>query len=529
MSENQIVRFGPETWRKGHRGKLLPHATDKPFLENLQQWTNGHLGPRPWWQDTPVQLSALITQNARIIGANYSYGQTGGQGEPGILAVGSSEVEFYRESDNYATVYANNATGVPNVHKNSWVTQIDTFNWLVHDSLVLSAGPAPAVPKTITVTSLATAVDSRFGGGAAIQTVGSTVHQGRSFIWGGMLSGSTVSAENRIYYSDAYAYTTFTSATQFFDVDGSVQGCMSLGSNLVIWTQEGRWYVLQGRGDPSLGTLNFVGFQRIPPPDMQPAHQDGSGVFLSADGNAICQVNGSGAVDDTSLLYLGPNANPGGYIDLRDIPSPESSSLYNFTMVPTSNTEMLVQYEGVWYREKNVVAVFDDHQRGIQPQTGRLLLMEWNTATSRWDVFFRTPVLTGLDEDSLGNAFVAGFYETSAAQLYLPRLSDPTKQIRVKRIVIDGQTWSGNGLFSPGAAVSVVVYDGKEGDATMVLGPESTPLASQPSRVAPVRIVATPPDMMPYTSFSDIKLENMKGIAIQTITVEVEISQGPIQ
>ena len=523
MSESKNVRFGPETWSKGSRGKVRAHATDKALLENVHVWTDGLLGPRPWWQDNSVTLSANITATSKIVAA-ISDDDVNGNGYTGLLAVSTNEVEFYRSDDNYASSWANNATGVATAHRNSWVSQADRFKYLVGDYLIEMEGSGANITATLAD------ISTVFNASATFGITGSCVHQGRAFYWGSRSLGGGLWARNEIFYSDAYDWVVFASTAQQFQVDGAVAGAVSLGQNLVIWTTHGQWYVLQGRGDPATATLNYVGLQRIPPIFQQPAVMDNQAYFMSSDGGALCVVGPNGHVNDKQFLHLGEGTDPSATSSASDYLDPAASSRFNSLVIPLQgDRNYLSSYEGIWYEEYLSGALYDDKQFTINEETGRNYLIEWNTSTSRWDVYYRPVADTNLDSDLASGSFATGFLETTAAEVHLPRIHESTKQVRVRRVIIDGMTWASSSTTKPNAELTVKVTDGKGGDHTLTLGPASQPLSSVPNTSrTPIRITATPNTVLPYTHFSDVWFDAMQGIAIESVTVEAEVSQGPV-
>jgi hypothetical protein len=533
VSTSQTVKFGAQTWQKGTRGLLSPHATDKCRIENMRFYDDGSLGPRPLWLADDTEFDVKFGANAKIFPARYNYGDGAAPQTEGYFIVEGADWEYYR--DGTSTAYAEftgSLTFAGDEH--SSLSQIDDENWLLDEYLITLAGPAPATPKTIDVTDVGAAIDTKFGGGDNIQCRGSVIHQGRAFYYGPMFSGTAYDFSNRFYYSDPYnaaghGYGVFTSAEQFIDVDGVIKGMTSIGANLFIWTEEGEWYMLQGRGDPSLGTLNSLGKGRIPGQNRFATRHDRKAMFLSSDTQTIVTLNEGGGFDEDALSYLGGDTTAVPYNE--DAPGAMAiSSLQNSILQPFYlSTLARHRYNGVWADEAWGVTTYGAFVVATSEYLEREhLIVRVQGASTLWTVYKRQ--ITQDSPNSSGGGAWAEYAETENMELDLPRLSDPVRQVRVKRIVIDARTWESTGTFWPSAAMTVKVEDGKGNLNTLVLGPDSQPLSGVDDVAnSPIRIVATPTEMLPYTHFSDVQFSAMIGVAIENVSVELEISEGPIQ
>lgn len=531
MSSREVVRFGAETWAKGDRGRLGAHASDQGVIQNFRLWDDGALGMRPLW-DIEFDLGASFGIDALVVPCRYDYGFNPDPAAEGFLVVDDDQWEFYEWGT--ATAYAEyNSVLTFNGDRYSSVTQIDALHWLIDEFYVTMQGAAPATPKVFGVADVGAAIDTAFGGGSTFQCEGSTIHQGRAFYFGQMFSGTTYAAGNRIYYSDDVSllgYNTFSSASQFFDVNGTVRGCASVGANLFIWTEEGYWYMLQGRGDPSLGTLNSLGKARIPARRRWPAILDRKAIFLSSDGEAIVTVSEGGKIDDETLGYLGSTTGPSSYTAVAPS-SPASSSLSNSIIVPLSDTTAYHFYNGAWVRESwdNEASVGDDFIHvGIDDINGQETLAVWRGGfIGDWRIY-RRPISVDGPSTTAGGTF-AEYDEEEANYVGLPRIFNSTNQVRIVKLTLDVRAW-GDGTFYPQAVASIRVTDGKGVTTTLVQGPESSLMAD----VGAVngeshRLNAYPDSALPFTHFSDITFVASRGIAIEAITVEFEVSKGPVQ
>lgn len=523
MSERKAVTFDAQTWQLGDRGILSPGATRKPQIENLHLLPDGRLTPVPWYKDNSVQLEATATVTSRVFGAVYDYGRTGSY-EDGLLVVDKNEIEFYRLDDDFSGRYAYNTAGVPDVNATSWVSRIDPTYWIVHDYLIECAGPAPATPKTIARSDIGAAIDTAFT--VTFSATGNAVHQGRGFFWGPDVTGGTNSKLNYIYYSDAHSYATFASSSQFFQVDGLVAGALSLGPNLVIWTAEGRWYVLQGRGNPANATLNYVGVQRIPPEGYQPAVRDNIAIFPSADGVSMCMVDSTGRVDDDTLKHLG-NVSPSSFRTVNV--QPYANSIFNYTAIPlgTSDGTAYHELEGIWYKTELEPTLSGAYRTMVSQDPVEVINM-WNTGDARWDIYRRDLTDNDLVIDVSNGSFASGWFDTSPAILGLPRISEPDKQVRITKIVLDCLTYgTTSSTNKPQPEVTCEVIDGDDNTLSTTVGP-GTGLDEAGSGTTKNRFVFTM-GPHPFTHSADIYFNDMQGITVEQVFVEYEVSEGRIQ
>ena len=531
MSSTSTVRFGLDDWAKGHRGLRNAHDTERCSIQELMLYSNGLLGPRPAWQNE-VTLSTSLIQNTRIFQARYNFGFSSSPNAEGFLAISDGRAEFFEYGT--TTAYATKiAAGIGDgIDPYSTVTQITDVMWLVHGTVVTLSGPAPADPRTITTVDAGAALDTRFMGAASLSLDGSTVHQGRAFFWGSKLVGSAYEDSNRVYYSDsvivggATAYQTFTSADQFFDVDGTVRGCVSIGASLFIWTEDGAWTIMQGSGDPANATFNSLGVGRIPQIGRVPVRIDNTALFTSSDGMSLVVMGAGGQQDDKTLGHLGISGTG------SDTSNPQGSanSLLNNVCIPRYGGGILetrFSRNGVWYRE--IWSSVADVSYGWQIDVGGLdyfdLLAWFDNTASAWKVSQRFSTAEGPPLSIAGDH--SEFAETPTGILYLPRIFQSTKQVRVKRVVVDGVIYVA-GDFYETPAVSVDVWDGTASHP-MTIGPGSTPLTDPGSGTKNVRLVFTPTDgPHPHNRFVEVGLSGMKGLSIEAVTVEYETSEGPI-
>jgi len=527
MSSTSVVRFGDADWRKGTRGLLLPHATDKAVIRNMRVYANGLLGPRPLWED-PVVI-ATPGSSSTIIPAEYRYLSTASSG---YMTIEGSYVRFYNTVGTLRAEVSvtTQATLLPSI------TRVSDTLWLVGDCLIdLATDTSSAVPFPITVNRFDTDFRSVFGVTSWLPS-GSAVHQGRAYYWGGAYDASSIRLNpNRVYYSnsiitDGYdGYYSVDSAAQYFDVDGEVKGCVSVGSTLYIWTREGRWTMMQGSGDPANATFSNMGVGKIPADEKWPQHIDQAAVFQSSDGMSIVTLLPGGSVDDQSLTYLGFDETARGYTE-DSPPAISVSSLHNATLIPGLAGEDVARYHwnGVWSDETwgvatEVVSSNAGYQVRADEIYGRESLMVHQSGGD-WHVYNRDivpdgPSLSAAEDYSeyaeLYTADAAGFVQ-------LPRIAEANKQTRINRVIIDCVFSSGADAPSPG--LTITVEDGKGNSTDLTIGPGPDVFNDE---TGSVRLVGTGAPTA-HTHFSDISISDIQGILIEGVTVVVDTSEGPI-
>ncbi len=93
---------------------------------------------------------------------------------------------------------------------------------------------------------------------------------------------------------------------------------------------------------------------------------------------------------------------------------------------------------------------------------------------------------------------------------------------------MDVRYWKGSGYETP--AITCQVGDGKGDTNAMTLGPATDLLTSAADGTGtPLRLVFTPTDgPIPYTHFADVMFSAMKGLAIEHVTVDYEVSKAKV-
>ena len=523
MSSTNRVRFGADIWSKGHRGLEKAHTSQRASIKNMRLYTNGILGPRPLWEDYVIQFdNAFHDTDTRIMCVH-----------DGVMSIASTGRYKNYGSNTTVTTTTDTRDLERYVRHEALGYQKYMVGTLLLDTL--------AAESVITADDALTDLGTQF---SITNTINVMTHQGRAFFWGG--GGSL---PYRVYYSDSVvtagdaAYYTITGSDQYFDVGYNVEGVASLGANLLIWDDSGNWTIMQGTGDPAEATFNSLRDGRIPR-NIPPSILDGELIFHSDDDQALVVVNGAGQMDDETLRHLGRSEtntrttwNPA---DEPIAPVPAVNSAGNTMIIPNYDKSGLHLYNGVWtYEEWDISTTLLTVGPGASPllqvdvDQGNnkeiLAIASYNAVGTTWDVHERDLTVSAPSTSAIGDfSEYAESYANAYGEVILPRIMDPTKQVRVKTVIIDGVTWSQTEATYPAAGLDIVVSDGKGNDTTLTLGPTATPFSDQPNGTeTPIRLVGTGAPTV-YTSFSDVKITNLVGVGIESVTVEFEISEGPI-
>lgn len=511
MSSRQRVSFGDETWSLGTRGRESRWVSKRPVISNMRWSKRQLLEPRARWRTGIV--STDISTAAHAAGTLHPLTDGIFMGQDAYSWDAPASV-----TDHTLTPIATTGT------LTSAVEAIPTTPLSVGADdgvLVLDRTIRSGFPYSFS-TGFTTDVTTHVG--SAWTPLGTAIHQGRLFGFGNP-------NPNRIWYSDAYDYLNVASASQFFDVDGTIGGIVSSGSMLLIWTVNGDWYMLQGRGDPSLGTINYIGTGKVPSYQYGLAQVDNGFIFSSRDHSGLVFMSNGGAQDDTSLAHLGYSTVSQGFQALSSYlhAAPHSSGILDVITGPVrADGSHLISYNKVW-SEDRYFGSFDlpaDTILFVDENTGRecAAIPPGASGSGNWELYSRNFFDGAADSDSdagLAEGAVNGYIET-------PLISVPDKLVRVERVYIDvqglGSTISGGSPPAP----SLTVKSQGQTTTTLTLGPGATPLTSKFTLGAgdDVRLVATP-GPTPYERGFNIVLADIRGLRIERVTVDLSISEGP--
>ena len=539
MSTTERISFGVDTWRKGTRGLEAAHSTDRPYIKNMRLYKDNRLGPRPLWQAYLASISLGGANTSTLVfPVQYNYGNAAEPNTDGFAFIQAATARFYNYDDTSVHYAEDTVSGIDT----AWFdrqrpVQITDVLWLYGPLLIDMSGPAPATPKAFTVTDVTTPLETAYSLTTFV-CYGSALHQGRVFYWGADFSGTTYDNTQRVYYSDSVitggeaAYGTFTSATQYFDVDGVVAGCVSVGSNLFIWTRDGKWTVMQGSGDPAKATFNYIGEGRIPDTQALPVRVGNIALFLSSDGQAVVTLNAGGTLDDVTWGHLGVTAEPEEYFTAVSA-SPAANPRLNTILLPGPGGSIHGKHfwNGMWADDSSLTDSYTFYARN----GANVEFREYSTLPSPFTTWYKRVQIRDMGVSSPSASPATDFseyaelYSTSSVkgEVHLPRIMAPSKQVRVSRVIIDGVVWAGSTYATPG--LTVTIADGKGNSTNLTLGPGADPIGDLGDGAAlPVRLVATGAPTA-YTHFADVQITGLVGVAIENVTVEYEISEGPIQ
>lgn len=113
--------------------------------------------------------------------------------------------------------------------------------------------------------------------------------------------------DSQIYYSEPIEAGVPPSYANggVINVGGDISGMVSAFSNIYIWTSNGRWFVLEGTGDPADSTLRFLGNFPTPRDHSTIVYHD-QVFFPTSDENRMGILHPNGTLDFVSLSYLVP-------------------------------------------------------------------------------------------------------------------------------------------------------------------------------------------------------------------------------
>lgn len=525
MADRKTISFDAGTWLKGTRGQVATAASDgRPSLVNMRLYPDGGLGPRPRWRrwGNTASGGAIFygdTNQGHVQFVRFTTSTPSLIDQRGLVVVGSSNTRGHYISGGSHQTLSNIATVT--AQGGPFIDRITDTQWMMNGLYIVTNGNT-----NISVTSAQAALATRFGLTAAdFRLTGQAIHQGRSYFSGPSipaLSVHSITAPNRVYYSDANAYATFTSATQFFDVDGYIQGMASTGNNLLIWTREGIWYVLQGRGNPANGTLTKLGPGQVPH-----KYNDGTTpnlrdnlLFSRSGRNGLVSVGSGGGMDDAALAHLAfvGTADSTNY-SVRGA----ASGRHGTAIIPDQNTAMAayVLNRGSWSYETWGMSSQNASYAGMDEDEAEEALFLY-VSGSGWAVYRRPMFITAPEAAISGDAFA----ETPTGIVRLPRIMDPMQDTKITRVIIDARYWKGASYDAPD--MDVLVGTGFDGPtSTFVQGPSDGLLSGLANESGiEVRLEYTPDGAMPFSHMNDVVIQNITSIVIDKVTVEFETTRS---
>lgn len=544
MSVIDTAVFSASTWQQGTRGRLDPGATTLARLKDVWVCRDGLVRPRalwdyqfntdaegptatnggmtgPWWTGAYRGDNQLTTNQLFMFYVNSSSDFVAMMDEDGTdTDLTSADPSWELMGADYGNDYV-------------WFTRIDRTKYLVMSDYLVSndpdfgSGSWPSGPE-VTVTSARTAIDTAFSL-SSFQCWASTVFDGRAF-YAGTAFGTQ--GGGRIYYSDLYDYTTFSSATQFFDVDGNVLGMVPLGSSMFIYTDASRWYSFVGGADPSTAVLRFLGHQTTPKwgysetsgsrrrGSAQPRELNGVAYFISPE-DSLCILTPDGRVDDQSLRH----------IDCVGSLVPDAA--YDTLTVRSGTKKFYRMQYGVW-TEENMYTTATLSKSSTNPMDRALTLdrdKEWlrtirsSSSVDHSFVYSRDTLETNLPTADGSGSNDEETYANIDAQIHLPRLYVEGMRVRIREVAVDmtleGSDGTGSrcdleiegptetATFANVAGAYGTVWDANYNDSGRD-GKRCRKIFSM---------------LGPFQSHADVKLTDLRHVAIERVTVKYEVSK----
>ena len=551
MPERQQITFGSDTWALGSRGKAGSFRNPGlPMIRNLRMLNNGSLVVRPawfrwgWFPASESYLNIEGHDSSTYSFFAFHYYRSGVltqlpqeavtiMDEGGVKVFDRANItspltEFY--SDTSLDAQAIQQFGFGNLDPLSRYDILLQGNFIRAQGVGANDGAASSGRIAISPAFIP--------GPSSFAFVGSTFHQGRAFYWGiefETADGTSI-RENRIWYSDPYAYTTFSQSTQYFDVDGEVRGAVSIGPNLIIWTVEGNWFVLQGRGDPARGVKHTKGKHRIPNLDDQPARFGDIALFNSSDFDVVCIIDRDGNIDSETLARFGGpelDVQPPTVNTKRRSP-PASSPLQDAITVPLQTLGDAIHLSrGVWVEETwditGITLIDRDHIRSHSERNQEWFIHPVEPVTDTWEhqLYYRDTIANKPSkyEDVAGSQPA----ETVDGELWLPRVWDSDFDSRITQVTVDARYWKDTVSSETYDTLNLEMraVDSEGATHVMTVGQETTTISGLPDADrGAVRITATPADDdgLPFVSWTEVQLFNIRSFAIEQVMVEYEIT-----
>lgn len=515
--------FDTRTWRQGTRGEVLNPTNDpRARIINMRLYPDGGLGPRPRWKRYGQTASGGATtygSDSRDVLQFGRFDSGSGTNTAGLFVAGASATNFYYVGGGGThTSLAGVATAYSGWGYMPLISQISKYQWLFKGLWVNANAGA-----NLTVSNGVSALCTRFGLTLAnFYLTAQAVHQGRAFYAGADASSGLNTGDQRVYYSDAVAYTTFSSATQYFDVDGVVQGMASTGNNLLIWTSHGIWYVLQGRGNPANATLTKLGPGPVPTFFSIPANVRDNLLFEGSGRNGLVSVGPGGALDDAGLSHL---AFQGG-LDLSvttDVMAATSSSILGTVLVPDKKASAAAYQlsRGAWTYETWGVSLSSGAYVGFDEFRGYEALFVFGG--SNWSVYDRPAYINAPQANVVGD----DFSETPTGVIRLPRISDPVDETRVVDVTVDARYWKGTSYDSPAMSVAVGI-DNDGSDVAFSSFTDSGAVSALANATnIPVRLKFSPTaGASVYAPVNDVIISGITGFVVDRVTVNYETTQA---
>lgn len=515
----------------GHNVHVYENGTvgERPGWEEIT-WTNKPAGTKPlkgitWFKGTSTYGELVVAYED---GANIDIEQWTMVNTGAISATADT-----------ATVAESQMPDPPSVFEQSWPGE-KLFPMFTDTSQVIGVG------SRLYEDFSATSYTANLGSGYAS---GSLVYRDRAFYWG------FDNYPGRVYYSDAAVYGT-VQASSYFDVsalpDVAAQGVIGMWNvrdALLIARRDGIWMAMFGT-NPTDGSLREIGHGVVPHHGISVADMDNQLWFMKPHGAGVVVVTPSGLDVDTHTM-----ARPG-----REAGVETNMPLTTHTMEPIRGiADVICRCLLLPYLESNVVGAHDTvwflnqiNGRWIQESFTLdanineidFAMMDENTVamvirddTPAYRMFTRRISLDRPARDTGDNFVNQVSNETTPTVAFaLPEIpSPPGQQWRVRQVLVDVDYWQQTTEFdAPSFDVQVqargVAVSGT-GTQELALTTVSIDGSSWPdtagTNVSERRRAEATFTANPYAASSQIRIANMVSVAVQAITVILDVQDTP--
>lgn len=548
MPAFEQATYGTEVWSRGSRGQAGPfREPGLPLIRNLRMTRDGSLVVRPAWfrwgwdggSETFLNLVGHAREQSSVFWAGFYRDNVATFNIPAFGLLDSMGTKIFQRdtvtnplTEKFSTTDVN-GTAVQQFGF-GYIHPVNRYDSMIKDVFVRAQGIG-ALAGNVSKGGLSL-TNTFIPGGNDFLFVGATIHQGRAFYWGPEteVASDTTIRDNRIWYSDPYDYTRFSANTQFFDVDGEVRGAVSIGPNLIIWTVEGNWFMLQGRGDPSRGVLHNKGKNPIPAIDDQPARFKDFAIYNSGNFDLTAIIGDEGDVDTETLARFGSTNLPANTLANRRSP-PAASPLQDAITIPSFELAKATHLSrGVWVEEEWTIngITFDDRTvlRSHSELSEEILAYPADQGGGNYDFQIYTRQTVANEPSSYLNLVSSRPAETVDGTLQLPRIWNPDLDLRIVQVTIDARYWKSTGIVYDTPKMSVnIETSASSTDHPCIIGPDNNMIANLPIGTfgvpQSVRLVATPTEgTLPMSSWSEVKIEDIRSFAIEQVMVEYELS-----
>lgn len=482
-----------EDWSGGNWGSKGSINADPNQIRavNMQVYANGSIGPRPGWKELPATVGTAPAPAAsgmfRTIWVPGDSTFTNGI----LLFIARGTAAATKLYDPTTGTWTASTLGVMNSADGPAETNAGSVAYL---------NPSQLVVKATDIYNPITDVDAAITYPSSFAPNQSVFYRERMYSWG------DATFPNRVYYSDAAAFSTFT-AGNFFDVGSggataasrpAIRGLWPLREGMLILTTANKnqrqpwfeWWYLTG-ANPVSGSLRRLGYGKGPSYPALCTEYNSKVIGLDFDRFFGGWVHDGSNVDLNILSHLRNNFDSPSFLAGRNAISgymqpfivlPYISKTYGdpTATLPSgfgehflNGLQAWVLVNGVWTQELWWEGVTDitltsgfPYLQGITTFHGDKMIAatctssDGNGAYRFWsrDICLNRPVIASVDTWS--QAIESNSDTTSTGQisrLYLPEIVAPSAAgIRATRVVVEFDYWK-NSNFLPASTASMAI------------------------------------------------------------------------